>query len=263
MHAPFNVNRSREKEVHVWLLAHVPSLGLIAKLLDMIRSLSLVPARPQQAGLRSEPQICWPFDSRSVAMTTMLLFFLFSMLKMAVDCTRANVQPQQPQTPSFWQLPEPTPTPTRSAISPLYLAINTYNNMAAQLTCTLGDRHLWSKMYFPSVFLLAVEEGVGRNDDRHLLHMDSARFLPQPEANANSGDEQQREWWERSVFQLWGTTSPPRQTFNTAPRAAVAADARAFVPLLQDETVTPALPLPHRATRFWATNRKTKVNNSL
>lgn len=56
---------------------------------------------------------------------------------------------------------------------------------------------------------------------------------------------------------------PPRQTFNTAPRAAVAADARAFVPLLQDETVTPALPLPHRATRFWATNRKTKVNNSL
>lgn len=84
------------------------------------------------------------------------------MLKKAEDCTHANVQPQQPQTPSFWLLPEPTPAPTRSAISPLYLAINTYNNTDAQPTCTLGDRHSWSKMYFPSVFLLAVEEGVGR-----------------------------------------------------------------------------------------------------
>lgn len=62
--------------MHVWLLARSPALGLTAKLLDMIRSLSLVPACPrtyQQAGLRSEHQICWPFDSRSVAMTTMLL----------------------------------------------------------------------------------------------------------------------------------------------------------------------------------------------
>lgn len=84
------------------------------------------------------------------------------MLKLAEDCRHANVQPQQPQTHSFWQLPEPTPTPPRSAISPLYLAINTYNNTAARLTCTLGDRHLWRKMYFPSVFLLAVQEGVGR-----------------------------------------------------------------------------------------------------
>lgn len=85
---------------------------------------------------------------------------------MAEDCTHANVQPQQPLTPSFWQLPDPTPTPTRSAISPLYLAINTYNNTPARLTCTLGGRHSWSKMYVPSVFLLAVEEGGGQKKSR-------------------------------------------------------------------------------------------------
>lgn len=69
-----------------------------------------------------------------------------------------------PNCPSFWQLLEPTPAVTRS----LYLMINTYNNAAARLTCTLGHLQLWSTLYFPSLFLLIVQEGgagKGRRDE--------------------------------------------------------------------------------------------------
>lgn len=104
-----------------------PALGLSTKLVDMIRSLSRVPACPhtsQQAGLRSEPQICWPFDSRSVVMTTMLL------PPHAENGRRLHTHQCSASatlTPSSWQLPPPPPpdlqshphpTPTRSAVSP-------------------------------------------------------------------------------------------------------------------------------------------------
>lgn len=149
-------------------------------------------------GLRGLPR---SFNSMSVARTTTLLFFFLHAENGRRPHVCQNSASATPNCPSFWQLLEPTPAVTRS----LYLMINTYNNAAARLTCTLGHLQLWSTLYFPSLFLLIVQEGGQEKaggmrhlrrchgDDRHLLHVDSAPFLPRPEANSNVDDDEQKE----------------------------------------------------------------------
>lgn len=81
-------------------------------------------------------------------------FFFFHAEKGRRPHACQNSASATPNCPSFWQLPEPTPAVTRS----LYLVINTYNNAAVRLTCTLGHLQLWNKLYFPSLFLLIAQE---------------------------------------------------------------------------------------------------------
>lgn len=84
-------------------------------------------------------------------------FFFFHAEKGRRPHACQNSASATPNCPSFWQLPEPTPAVTSS----LYLMINTYNNAAVRLTCTLGHLQLWNKLYFPSLFLLIAQERGG------------------------------------------------------------------------------------------------------